>query len=404
VNLVRDKALDLLLSGVAEIRPGGPEALKSLLEQASDEKKPLRIKLGIDPTSSDLHLGHMVCINKLRQFQDLGHTPVLIIGAYTAQLGDPSGRNEARPPLSKEQVKLNAKTYLDQVSRILDLEKTEVVNNADWFDRFSMKDLIDLASKLTVNQMIVKDAFGKRLEAGLPLYVHELLYPLLQGFDSVEVKADIEIGGTDQTFNLMIGRDLQRIKNLRPQLTLTMPLLIGLDGKKKMSKTSLNYIALNDSPDEMFGKIMSIPDELIPDYYSLAAQTSREELLEIRAKLEPSSGFNPRDVKADLGKKIVSIYYDQTKAEKALESFEKLFRNKEIPEEIPESKIELDIELIQLLFDQNLVPSKKEAKRLVIADAIRLDGEKISDPFFLITKSHSGKVIQVGKRKFLRII
>lgn len=404
MNIVQDKELDILLSGIAEIKPGGPEALKKLLEKARSDKRPLRVKLGIDPTSADLHLGHMVCIQKIKQFQELGHTPILIIGGYTAQLGDPSGRNEARPSLSKEEVENYSKTYLAQVSKVLDLEKTEIVNNADWFNAFSMKEQIELASKVTVNQMLAKEAFGKRIDSGQALYLHELFYPLLQGYDSVQVNADIELGGTDQTFNLMIGRDLQKLKGQEPQLTITMPLLIGLDGQKKMSKTSLNYIALNDSPEDMFGKIMSIPDELIPDYFKLAARASKEESEEIIRKLKNKSEFNPRDLKAELGTKIVSIYYDETLAKKALENFESIFKEKQIPKDIPEIKLEKETEIIQLIFDQGLVTSKKEAKRLFASDAIKIDGEKISDPFFLLNESQSGKVIQVGKRKFLRII
>jgi tyrosyl-tRNA synthetase len=393
---------DSILSGIAEIKPGGTQALKQILDSAHREGKKLRVKLGIDPTSADLHLGHMVCIQKLKQFQEAGHIPVLIIGAYTAQVGDPSGRNEARPPLTAEQVRAHAATYLDQVSKILDLSKVELLNNADWFNKFSMEDLIRLAAKATVNQMVAKEAFGKRLDDGYPLYIHEILYPLLQGYDSVQVRADIELGGTDQTFNLLAGRDLQKIYGQTPQLAVTMPLLIGLDGKKKMSKTSHNYIALNDSPNEMFGKVMSIPDNLILDYFSLAGRASAEELRQVGERLKTE---NPRDIKAELGRKIVSIYYSTEEALSAEEAFTKQFRQKEIPDDIQEYLLQQETELATLMLESGLCPSKQEAKRLVAGGGVKLDGEKISDAFVKIKlQSGNSKVLQVGKRKFIKLV
>lgn len=400
-----DKAtISLLTSGVDEINPSGEKALIELLEKVEEEKRPLRVKLGIDPTSSDLHLGHMVCIQKLKQFQDAGHTPVLIIGGYTAQVGDPSGRNEARPPLSADDVAKHAQTYLDQVSRVIDLEKAEIVNNADWFNKFTMADTLKLAASVTVNQMIAKDAFGKRINEGQPLYMHETYYPLLQGFDSVEVKADIELGGTDQKFNLLVGRDLQKAYQQKPQLCMTMPLLVGLDGVKKMSKTSKNYIALNDSASDMFGKTMSIPDELICDYFLLAARASKEEVAEIKTKLEDSQ-VNPRDIKVELAKRIVEIYYSDDEAQNAEKQFVEQFKQNKIPDDIPEFKLNSETNLIELMVQAGLCPSKGEAKRLVAGGGVKLDGEKLSDPQELISlNGSSAKVLQVGKRKFAKLV
>lgn len=400
-----DKLIEELMQGVHEIKPGGKAALKELLQEAAKEKRQLRVKLGIDPTSSDLHLGHMVCIQKLRQFQEAGHKAVLLIGGYTAQVGDPSGRNEARPPLSKEDVAAYAQTYLDQVKRVIDLNTVELVNNADWFDKFSMTDMIRLASRVSVNQMIAKDAFGKRLDEGNPLYIHEILYPLLMAYDSYEVRADIELGGTDQTFNLMVGRDMQRAYNQKPQLALTMPLLVGLDGVKKMSKTSQNYIALNDSPAEMFGKTMSIPDDLILNYYILAARASIAEIEEVKTKLADPVKFNPRDIKIELGKKIVAIYHSTQDADAAAEQFINQFRNKEIPDDIPEYSLLSPARLIDLIADAKMVDSKADAKRLVAGGGVKLDGNKLDDPFQEIShETDLGKVLQVGKRKFIKLV
>lgn len=400
-----DKLVEELMQGVHEIKPGGKAALKELLQEATKEKRQLRVKLGIDPTSSDLHLGHMVCIQKLRQFQDAGHKAILLIGGYTAQVGDPSGRNEARPPLTKEKVQEHATTYLDQVKKVLDFSKAEIVNNADWFDKFTMTDMVRLASKFTVNQMIAKEAFGKRIDEGNPLYIHELLYPLLQAYDSYEIQADIELGGTDQTFNLMAGRDIQRLYEQKPQLALTMPLLVGLDGVKKMSKTSQNYIAINDTATEMFGKTMSIPDDLILNYYILAARATTSEVEEVKAKLASPEKFNPRDIKIELGKKIVAIYHSAQDADAAAEQFINQFRNKEIPDDIPEYSLLSPARLIDLIADAKMVDSKADAKRLVAGGGVKLDGNKLDDPFQEIShETDLGKVLQVGKRKFIKLV
>ncbi len=394
--------IEILTSGITEIKPGGAKALEELLLKAQKDNRQLRVKLGIDPTSADLHLGHMVCIQKLRQFQELGHLPVLIIGGYTAQVGDPSGRNEARPPLSKEDVAKHAETYIAQVAKVLDLSRAEIVNNADWFNKFTMTDMIKLASQVTVNQMIAKDAFGKRIDNGQPLYLHETYYPILQGYDSYEVRSDIELGGTDQTFNLMVGRDIQKLYNMEPQLTMCMPLLVGLDGVKKMSKTSANYIALTDSPQEMFGKTMSIPDELILDYFTLAARSTPSEVAAIKSRLE--SGENPRNIKDELAQKIVSIYYSASDAKAASENFTKLFKEKEIPEDIEEFKLNGNSkQLADILVASGLCQTKGEAKRLISGGGVRLDGEKLSDPVQELSVSKP-QVLQAGKRKFVRLV
>ncbi|MDA0772026.1 MAG: tyrosine--tRNA ligase [Cyanobacteria bacterium] len=394
------KDIDNLMSGVMELKPGGSEALEKLLAKAKADGKQLRIKLGIDPTSSDLHLGHMVCIQKLKQFQEAGHLPVLLIGGYTAQVGDPSGRNEMRPSLSAEDVAGYAKTYLEQVSRVLDLDKVEVVNNADWFDKYTMTDMVKLASKVTVNQMIAKDAFGKRLEDGNPLYAHEILYPLLQGQDSVEIKADIELGGIDQLFNLMVGRDLQKANDQKPQLCMCMPLLIGLDGAKKMSKTSGNFIALNDSAKEMFGKSMSIPDELILDYFTLATRLNPTQVAAIKSRLE--SGENPRHIKDQLAQTIVAIYFSADEAKQESANFAKQFAQKEIPDVIPEYKLNGSNILADVMVAAGLCQTKGEAKRLVQGGGVKLDGVKLSDPLAELDPCN-GAVLQAGKRKFVRL-
>lgn len=390
------------MQGVVDLKPGGREALEKLLEKAKEENRPLRVKLGIDPTSSDLHLGHMVCIQKLRQFQELGHLPVLIIGGYTAQVGDPSGRNETRPPLSKEDVEAYAKTYLDQVSRVLDLDKVEIVNNADWFDKFSLTDFTKIAASVTINQMIAKEAFGKRLDAGSPLFMHEIFYPLLQGYDSVEVKADIELGGTDQLFNLMVGRDLQKNNEMKQQLAMTMPLLVGLDGTKKMSKSYGNYIALSDSANDIYGKTMSIPDELILDYYTLAARALPDQIESVKAKLD--AGENPRNIKGDLAEKITAIYYSEADAKTAAEAFVAQFKQNQIPDDIPEYQINGANKLSEIMVEAGLCASKGEAKRLVAGGGVKLDGSKLEDPMQeLALVGGADNVLQVGKRKFVKL-
>lgn len=393
-----DEQVEYLMSGGAEILPVGKKSLKEKLIKARDEKRPLRIKLGIDPTGSDLHLGHTVCLQVLRRFQNLGHQPVLLIGGFTAQLGDPTGRNEARPPLTEEEVKKNAESFLSQISKVIDLKKVEVVNNADWLSKLSLNEILKLASTTTINQLVGKEAFGERLEQGHPLFVHEIFYPILQGYDSVAIKADIEIGGTDQRFNVLAGRDLQKHFGQDPQIILMMPLLIGLDGKKKMSKTSDNYIALQDPPTEMFGKTMSLPDEQLINWWELLTDSPVQETQEFKEQLK--NGANPRDLKMKLARKIIEFYYNEQEALKAQEDFITKFQKKELPDEIAEFKLQENQSLIDLLFEAGLVASKSEARRLIAGQGVKVNSEKAT----LETELKKDDVIQVGKRKFVRLI
>ena len=392
------KQIDYLMSGKAEILPGGQKVLLQKIRKAKSENRPLRVKLGIDPTGADLHLGHTVCLQALRRFQDLGHQAVLIIGGFTAQLGDPTGRNEARPPLTSEQVKQNAETFLDQVKRVLDLSKVEVLNNADWLSDLKLGEILKLASTTTINQLIAKEAFGERLEQGHPLYVHELFYPILQGYDSVIVKSDIEIGGQDQRFNVLAGRDMQKHFGQEPQIVMLLPLLIGLDGKKKMSKTSDNYIGLTESPNEIFGKTMSLPDSLLIDWYQLVNSSSPEEIELIKNQL--AEGANPRDIKMNLASKLVELYYSSHEAQAAKEDFIAKFQKREIPAEIPEFVLDENKSIVDILFEAKLVESKGEAKRLIAGQGVQVNSQKAS----LETALQKGDIIQVGKRKFVKLV
>lgn len=387
-----------LCMGGAEILPSGQEALIAKLKKAASENRPLRVKLGIDPTGADLHLGHTVCLQLLKRFQNLGHTPLLLIGGFTAQLGDPTGRNEARPPLSEEQVKENSATFLEQAGKVLDLSQTEIVNNADWLSGLNLSEVLKLASTTTINQLIAKEAFGERLEKGFPLYLHEIFYPILQGYDSVALKADIEIGGQDQRFNLLAGRDLQKHFGQDSQIAILMPLLVGLDGKKKMSKTSNNYIALLDKPEEIFGKTMSLPDELLKSWFELVLPISLERLAELQNKMQ--ANINPRDLKMELACEIISLYYSSQAAQEAQEDFIAKFQKKEIPANIPEFKLEEGKSLIDILFESGLVASKGEGKRLIAGQGIQINSQKA----LLDSVVVSGDIIQVGKRKFVKLI
>ncbi len=393
-----EEQADYLMSGGAEVLPGGRTALIEKLKKAEQEKRPLRVKLGIDPTGSDLHLGHTVCLQLLRRFQNLGHKAVLLIGGFTAQLGDPTGRNEARPPLNEEQVKENAKTFLEQVKRVIDLEKVEVVNNADWLSSLNLSEVLKLASTTTINQLIAKEAFGERIEKGFPLYLHEIFYPILQGYDSVAIKADIELGGHDQRFNVLAGRDLQKHFGQDPQIVMLMPLLVGLDGKKKMSKTSDNYIALHDVPTEMYGKTMSLPDELLLDWYKLVLPIGKEELRQVEQSLK--EGVNPRDLKMQLGKKIVQLYYSETEANIAEADFIAKFQKREIPTNIPEFTYENGKTLLDIIAEANMVSSRGEGKRLMVEGGVKVNSQKASSE----TVIKAGDIIQIGKRKFLKLI
>lgn len=397
---VLDEAKELARG--AEILPDGYLGLARKLNQAKIEKRPLRIKLGVDPTSCDLHIGHSVVIRKLRRFQEFGHQIVLIIGGFTAQIGDPSGRNATRPQLTADQVEKNAQTYIDQMGLILDIEKTEITNNADWLGPLNLTSILELAGKVTVQQMLAKEAFGNRIEKQQPISFHELFYPILQGYDSVAIKADVELGGTDQRFNILQGRELQPHYGLEPQVVFLLPLLEGTDGVKKMSKTYDNFIGLTESPSDMFGKSMRIPDELIIKYFELATTLTGAEVDEIKEKLE--SGGNPKDIKLKLAKQIVSQYHGEKEAGEALKEWDKLHSKRQIPDEMPEFKLEEETQLFRLLLNSKLVQGSGQAKRLITDGGVKIDGEQVKVPSQMITPE-PGKsfVLQVGRRKFVRV-
>ncbi len=386
----------------AEILPEGTLGLAKKLHTAQKQGRQLRVKLGIDPTSTDLHIGHSVVFRKLRRFQEFGHQVVLIIGGFTAQIGDPSGRNTTRPPLTREQVEENAKTYLNQMGLILDLSKTELVNNADWLAPLDLNDILKLASLVTINQLLAKEAFGDRFEKQLPVSFHELFYPLLQGYDSVAVKADVELGGTDQRFNILQGRELQPHYLQDQQVALLVPLLEGTDGVKKMSKTYDNYIALKDEPSDMLGKCMRIPDDLIVKYFELATTLTGDEIDEIKNDLQGRK--NPKDVKMLLGKQIVSQYHGAEKAEAAVAEWQQVHSERKLPDDIPEFTIVEPKALFRILTDINLAPSAAQAKRLIAEGGVRVDTEQVTDPNFEIGTAPGGHaVVQVGRRRFAKV-
>jgi len=391
-----DEQLSYLKKGAVDLIR--EEDLRAKLERSAKTGKPLRIKYGADPTAPDLHLGHTIVIRKLKAFQDLGHTAVYLIGDFTAMIGDPTGRNAARPPLSREQIAENAKTYHEQVFKILDPEKTEIRYNSEWFDRFDAADFIKLASRTTVKQILERDDFEKRMREEKPILLHELLYPLVQGYDSVALNADVELGGTDQKFNLLAGRNLQREYNQEPQAILTTPLLEGLDGVQKMSKSIGNYIGIDEPPSGMFGKVMSISDELMWRYYELLT-----DLLPTEIETMKTNGENPRNLKVNLAKLIIKDFHSTDKANEAEDEFNRRFVKKEIPDEIEEVLIAAQIyKLVDLLVQTNLAASKGEAKRLIEQGGVKVDGEKISNVSAEIELKDE-ILLQIGKRKFLRI-
>lgn len=364
---------------------------------------PLRVKAGFDPTAPDLHLGHTVLLNKLRQFQVLGHHVIFLIGDFTGMIGDPTGKNVTRPPLSRDEIQENAKTYQEQVFKILDPERTEISYNSAWFGPMPAADLVKLAAKYTVARMLERDDFGKRYRRGLPIAVHEFLYPLVQGYDSVALRADVELGGSDQKFNLLVGRELQKDYGQRPQCVLTMPLLEGLDGVNKMSKSLRNYVGINEAPGEIFGKLMSITDELMWRYIDLLSFRPVSAIERWRADV--AAGANPRDVKATFAKEIVARFHGETAAERAEADFQARFRQGQIPDDIPEHVLKLEREelaLTQLLKTIGLTTSSSEAMRMIDQGGVRVDGEKVSDKALALPRGGSF-VLQVGKRKFARV-
>lgn len=388
----------------AEVLPGGVNELAIKLQHAHDTNTPLRVKLGMDPTRPDLHLGHTVVMRKLREFQKLGHQIVLIVGGATAMIGDPSGKTDTRPALTKEQVEENAKSYFEQMSKVVDTSIAEVTNNADWLHTMNFTDLLKLASQITVAQMMTRDDFAKRYSEGRPIAIHEFFYPLMQAYDSVAIDSDIELGGTDQRFNTLLGRDIQAAYGKKyPQLVMMLPLLEGTDGVVKMSKTYPDHcISLTDSAKDMFGKLMSIPDTLITRYYSLLTDIPQAELVEMDKQIE-SNSINPRDIKMKLAHMITEEYHGKDGADKAQADFINVVSNKGIPDDIEDIKIESDISLLDLLVNLNFVASKGEAKRLIQGGGVKLDGEKIADMGFIVTPSLN-KVLQAGKRKFAKLV
>ncbi len=391
---MNDAVKSLLNKGTVDV------IVREDLEKKLASGKKLRIKLGIDPSGADLHIGHMVVIKKLKEFQDLGHHVMLLFGNFTGQIGDPTGKMEARKPKTQEQLEANAKHYIEQAGKILDTDKIEVVWNADWLSPLTFADVIKLSANFTVAQMLERDMFQDRIKANMPISMHEFMYPLMQGYDSVALKADVELGGTDQTFNLLAGRTLQKAYGQEPQNIITVPILEGLDGKKKMGKSDDNYIGVNEAPNDMYGKVMSIPDNLILKYFELATDLTLEEIAEVKAELD--GGANPRDLKMRLGREIVALYHDEEAANSAEKEFVNVFRNKQLPEDIPE-KIFANAQwgILDLLLDGELVSSKSDARRMVDQGAVKIDGEKVGSIEDEVTLSEKSKLIQVGKRRFL---
>lgn len=393
-----------IADALAVVRRGADELIVESefvgkLERSHRTGKPLRIKLGLDPTAPDLHLGHTVVLNKMRQLQDLGHTVVFLIGDFTSMIGDPSGRNVTRPPLTREQIDVNARTYFKQASLVLDGERTEVRYNSEWSDPLGARGMIELAARYTVARILEREDFTKRMRSGTPISVHELLYPLMQGYDSVALKSDLELGGTDQKFNLLVGRELQRDFGQEPQCVLTMPLLEGLDGVEKMSKSKNNYVAITDRPNEMFGKLMSISDDLMWRYFELLSFRSLADIGRLQADV--GSGGNPRTAKVALAREIVTRFHDAAAADAALADFEHRARGG-IPDEIPEVAIAgAPVGIAQLLKQAGLVPSTSEALRNVEQGGVRIDGVVVSDKALKIDPGVY--VLQVGRRRFARV-
>ncbi|MCX8127799.1 MAG: tyrosine--tRNA ligase [Synergistetes bacterium] len=391
-----EEQLKIIKRGTVEII--NEEELRKKLEKG----EPLVVKAGFDPTAPDLHLGHTVLLRKMRHFQELGHKVVFLIGDFTARIGDPSGRSEMRKPLTLEEIERNAATYKRQFFKVLDPDKTIVAYNSHWLEGLSFADLIKLAGKFTVAQFLEREDFAKRFSDGKPIGLHELLYPIAQAYDSVALKSDVELGGTDQKFNLLVGRELQRYFGQEPQIAVLMPILEGLDGVQKMSKSLGNYVGIDEPPVEMFGKIMSIPDSLMIKYFELLTDFSIEEIEEFKKDIE-SGKIHPKELKMKLAFNLVKTYHSEEDAMRAKEEFEKVFSKKELPSEIPlKTFSEKEKVLIDLLVEGGLISSKGEAKRLLSQGGVRVDGVKVEDPYYLVNLGQE-RIIQVGKRKFLKV-
>ena len=395
-----DDQLEIISKGTEEVIP--LQGLRHKLKFSIKNNKPLVIKLGCDPSRPDLHIGHSVVLQKLRDFQDLGHQAILVIGDFTAMIGDPSERNKTRPQLALEEAKNNAESYIEQSKVILDVKTLKVLFNSTWLNKMNFSDVIKMSSKYTVARMIERDDFTKRFESKIPISMHEFLYPLAQAMDSVEIRSDVELGGTDQKFNLLVGRDLQREYDQEPQSIITLPLLEGTDGVEKMSKSYDNYIALDDSPEDMYGKLMSIKDSMICKYYKLAVFADKEKVLSVENQLKDSS-INPRDIKRDLAKDLVARYYDKDIAFKAEQAFDQIFVKKSIPDDISVFILEEDSTILEILMSESLIESKAEGKRLIGQNAIKIDGEVCSDPGHIFSKGSGDLIVKVGKRRFLKI-
>jgi tyrosyl-tRNA synthetase len=396
-----DEQLTYLKKGTVDLIR--EEDLRVKLERAAKTGKPLRVKLGLDPTAPDIHLGHTVVIRKLKAFQDLGHIVIFLIGDFTGMIGDPSGKNVTRPPLSREEINANAETYQQQMFKLLDPEKTELRFNGEWMDKFTAADFVKLTAKTTVRQILERDDFEKRMREEKPISLHELLYPLVQGYDSVALNADVELGGTDQKFNLLMGRNLQREFDQEPQVIMTTPLLEGLDGVNKMSKSLNNYIGIEEPPGEMFGKVMSISDELMWRYYELLTDVPVDEINAVRFRCE-SGAENPRDAKVDLAKRIIKDFHSKVEADAAADEFERRFVRKEVPDEIEEKQIDAgSYKLAELIVSTGLAASKGEARRLIEQGGVKVNGEKASNNGADVTVGNEATLLQVGKRKFLKV-
>lgn len=400
-----EEQLKIIRSGAEEIIPEA-ELLKKL-EKSARTGQPLRVKQGFDPTAPDIHLGHAVGLRKLRQFQDLGHTVVLIVGDYTAMVGDPTDRSSTRPRLTHEQVEDNARTYLEQFFRILDRERTEVRRNGDWFAAMPFDKVMDLAARFTVARMLERDDFSRRFKEQRPISLHEMFYPIMQGYDSVEIRSDVELGATEQKFNLLVGRQLQQDFGQEPQVILTLPILVGLDGVNRMSKSLGNYVGITDPPSMMFGKLMSLPDDRMLDYFTLASDATIGELEAIRGRLA-AKGENPRNLKIELAERITGLYHDAAAARAAHEEFDRVFRQGGAPDEVPELNYPFSPDgawIIELITDAQMAPSRSEARRLVRGGAVTLDGETIKDEEHRVPPpGTTGYLLKVGKRRFARIL
>ena len=398
-----EEQLKVIQRGTVEIIP--EEELIDKLKTCIRENKPLKVKQGFDPTAPDIHLGHTVCLRKLRQFQELGHQVILIIGDYTGMVGDPSGRSETRPQLTMDEIKVNAKTYQEQFFKVVDKSKTEVHFNGEWFSKMSFEEVMKLASNFTVARMLERDDFFKRYKEQIPISIHELFYPLMQAYDSVMIKADIEIGATEQKFNLLAGRTIQELYGQKPQVIFTMPVLVGTDGQQRMSKSLGNYIGIAEPPKEIFGKIMSIPDEQIYKFFELVTDVSSEELTQIKKDLDGNQ-TNPMILKKRLGKEIVRMYYDRKEADKACEEFERVFSKKELPENIPVIQVEYDeaeIWIGHYLVKAGYAESTSQVRRLIKQGGLYIDNQRVDDENLKVSVTGE-KLVRLGKRGFFRIL